>query len=66
MGTSKSKLQITSGKQPKAKLGASTSSEKKASSPLMPKKDYKKPGSQGADIDFGGLGFGETGLSGES
>lgn len=63
MDTSKSKLQITSGKTPKAKLGASTSS-KQAPSPLGAKKDYKKPGSQPAD--FGVPSFGLTGLEGQS
>ena len=60
-----SKLQITSGKTPKAKLGASTSSKQANTSPLMPKKDYKKKGSQGAD--FGTVpGFGTTGMEGET
>jgi hypothetical protein len=63
MDTSKSKLQITSGKSSKVKLGASTSS-KTPPSPLMPKKDYKKKASQAAD--FGNTGFGQTGLTGES
>ena len=61
--TSKSKLQISSGKQPKVKIGASTSSNK-GSSALMPKKNYKKKGSE--DVDFGTPGFGMTGLEGES
>lgn len=63
MDTSKSKLQITSGKQSKVKLGSSTSSNKD-SSPLAPKKNYKKKGSEG--VDFGTPGFGMTGLEGES
>jgi len=50
MDTSKSKLQITSGKQSKVKLA--------------PKKNYKKKGSEG--VDFGTPGFGMTGLEGES
>jgi hypothetical protein len=62
MDTSKSKLQITSGKQSKVKLGSSTSS--KDASPLTPKKNYKKKGSEG--VDFGTPGFGMTGLEGET
>lgn len=61
---SKSKLQITNGKGSKVKLGASTSS-KAESSPLMPKKSYKKKGSEATD--FGAMpGFGTTGLESES
>lgn len=60
--TSKSKLQVSSGKSSKVKLGASTSSNKDAS-PLTPKKNYKKKGADG--MDFGTPGFGMTGLEGE-
>lgn len=64
MDTSKSKLQLTGGKQSKVKLGSSTSS-KQAASPLAPKKSYKKKGSEATD--FGAMpGFGTTGLEGES
>jgi hypothetical protein len=64
MDTSKSKLQITSGKQSKVKLGASTSSKKDAS-PLAPKKNYKKKGAE--PTDFGAMpDFGTTGMTGES
>lgn len=61
---SKSKLQIADGKGSKVKLGASTSS-KTESSPLLPKKSYKKKGSE--VTDFGAVpGFGTTGLESES
>jgi hypothetical protein len=62
MDTSKSKLNIVSGKQSKVKLGSTSS--KKDASPLAPKKNYKKKGSEG--VDFGSPGFGMTGLEGES
>lgn len=66
MDYSKSKLQIGS-KTPKAKLGgASTSSANSSSSPLQPKKDYKKNSAAGSPVDFGMPNFGQTGLTGES
>lgn len=64
MDTSKSKLQISGGKPSKITLGASTSS-KKPSSVLAPKKDYKKNNGLSGQ-DFGSPGFGDTGMTGES
>lgn len=60
MDTSKSKLQIRTGKQSKVTIGAPTSSDKK--SPLMPKKDYKKNNAN----EMGMPSFGDTGMTGES
>ena len=62
MDTSKSKLQINTGKSPKVKLGASTSGSASKTTALMPKKDYKKA----AAPEMGMPNFGQTGLTGES
>jgi len=61
MDTSKSKLQIKTGKPSKVTIGSSASS-KPQPSPLAAKKDYKKNQSG----DMGMPNFGETGMTGES
>jgi len=64
MATSKSKLMIGSGKMPKPKLGASTSSSK---SPLLKGvKQHKGKGSQISDFSGPVPSFGMTGLTGET
>jgi hypothetical protein len=65
MFSSKSKLQITSGKKAKVvKLGASTSSKSKPFAPKAARKDYSKSAPK-ADA-FGEPSFGDTALTGES